>query len=129
MQLPHKDTYAISPPTIFLFSSPDGNYTKMGFYDFVSDNLTWFNLEKWPGIGQFVCLIHCEIAYIKPFPTWITKLTGEKHSTEKFKCIISVRWLLYPGQDQFIFLILYYYHYNITTMTTSLYPHLIVFAI
>ena len=37
------------------FSSPDGNYTKMGFYDFVSDNLTWFNLEKWPGIGQFVC--------------------------------------------------------------------------
>ncbi|KAI0216715.1 Gamma-aminobutyric acid type B receptor subunit 1 [Lamellibrachia satsuma] len=29
----------------------DGNYTKMGFYDFASDNLTWFNLEKWPG-GQ-----------------------------------------------------------------------------
>ncbi|KAK2188045.1 hypothetical protein NP493_146g03044 [Ridgeia piscesae] len=28
----------------------DGNYTKMGFYDFVSDNLTWFNLEKWPGM-------------------------------------------------------------------------------
>ena len=27
----------------------DGNYTKMGFYDYGSDNLTSFGLERWPG--------------------------------------------------------------------------------
>ena len=37
--------------------SSDGNYTKMGFYDFASDNLTWFNLEKWPGMGLHSCML------------------------------------------------------------------------
>lgn len=27
----------------------DGNYSKVGFYDFGADNLSWFNIEKWPG--------------------------------------------------------------------------------
>lgn len=34
---------------IFLLIS-DGTYYTLGFYDSSSDNLTWSNNEKWPGI-------------------------------------------------------------------------------
>ena len=27
----------------------DGNYTKLGYYDIGSDNLTWFGIERWVG--------------------------------------------------------------------------------
>ena len=27
----------------------DGTYYKLGFYDYVADNLTWFGTDKWIG--------------------------------------------------------------------------------
>ena len=39
----------------------DGTYHKLGYYDYVADNLTWFNAEKWIGKSE-LHLLHFHIA-------------------------------------------------------------------
>jgi len=34
---------------LYRFAVPDGNYTKIGFYNATSDNLSWTGSERWLG--------------------------------------------------------------------------------
>lgn len=41
-------------PYYYLFI--DGTYHKLGYYDYNSDNFTWFDKQKWKGMY----LLHCD---------------------------------------------------------------------
>lgn len=45
-----KGEYHFPYPQLYFVLVSDGTYNKLGFYDYVLDNLTWYDREKWIGL-------------------------------------------------------------------------------
>jgi gamma-aminobutyric acid type B receptor len=41
----------------------DGKYVKLGYYDTVNDNLTWYEDAKWIGMKENICALITRINF------------------------------------------------------------------